>query len=188
MGMFDSFLNPGNGYKKGQDQLDKYYQEGQGYLKPYNQYGMDAYGDYSGAMKNLLDPAALEASWINSYSESPSAKNAEDIAQQHGLNAASSMGMMGSNSALNAIQSGTSQIGLNDRQNYMNDLMSKYTAGLGAAGNIFGTGASAAGAMSNNAMNMGRDSAQMAYGQQNAGGNLFGNMMGTAAGVGSWFI
>ena len=75
--MFDSFLNPQKGYQKGQDQLNKYYRDAQGNLQPYNANGQSAYGDYSGAMKRLLDPAALEAEWTKGYSESPSAKNAE---------------------------------------------------------------------------------------------------------------
>ena len=182
MGWLDSFLHPEKGYEKGQQQLDKFYNQGQGYLQPYNQFGQNAYGDYSGAMKKLLDPAALQADWVKGYSESPAAKNAEAMAQQHGLDAASSMGLMGSNTALQATQAGTTQIGLNDRQNYLNDLMQKYMAGTGIAGNIFGTGAGAAGSMANNAMNMGGNSAQMAFGQQNAPGNLFGQLLGTGIG------
>lgn len=181
-GKFKSFMHPEKGYEKGQEQLDKYYQQGQGYLNPYNQYGQQAYGNYSGAMNKLLDPAALQAEWEKGYKESPSAKYAEGLAQQHGLDAASGLGLMGSNSALSAIQGGTAQIGLDDRQRYMDNLMQKYMAGAGIAGNIFGTGANAAGNMSNNAMNMGQNSAQMAFGQQNAPGNLFGNLLG--AGIG----
>lgn len=180
--MADSFLHPEKGYEKGQDQLNKYYNQGQGYLNPYNQFGQSAYGNYSDAMKRLLDPAALEGDWIKGYSESPSAKNAEGMAQEHGLDAASGLGLMGSNTALNAIQGGTTQIGLDDRQNYLNDLMQKYMAGAGIAGNIFNTGANAAGSMANNAMNMGNNSAQMAYGAQNAPGDLFGKLVGTGIG------
>jgi|ERR1043166_5156195 hypothetical protein len=182
-GKLDSFLHPEKGYQKGQEQLDKYYQQGQGYLNPYNQFGQSAYGNYSDAMKRLLDPAGLQAEWVKGYSESPSAKNAEAMAQQHGLDAASGLGLMGSNTALGAIQGGTTQIGLDDRQNYLNDLMQKYMAGAGIAGNIFNTGAGAAGSMANNAMNMGNNSAQMAYGQQNAPGDLFGKLLGTGIGA-----
>jgi hypothetical protein len=134
-------------------------------------------------MKRLLDPAALQAEWIKGYNESPSAKNAEAMAQEHGLNAASGLGLMGSNTALNAIQGGTTQIGLDDRQNYLDNLMQKYLAGAGIAGNIFNTGAGAAGTMSNNAMNMGNNSAQMAFGKQNAPGDLFGKLLGTGVGL-----
>lgn len=184
MGLFDDlFGDPGEGYSKGQEQLDKYYKESQNYLDPYNQFGKDAYGNYSGAMKKLLDPAALEAEWTKGYSESPSAKNAEAMAQEHGLNAASALGLMGSNTALDAIQGGTTNIGLNDRANYLNHLMEKYLAGAGIAGNIFNTGANVANQMSNNAMNMGNNSAQMAFGKQNASGDLMSSLLG--AGIGA---
>jgi len=182
VGMADSFLHPEKGYQKGQEQLDKYYQQGQGYLDPYNKYGQAAYGNYSDAMKRLLDPAGLQAEWMKSYTESPTAKYTEGLAQEHGIDAASGLGLMGSNTALNAIQGGTTQIGLADRQNYLNDLMQKYMAGAGIAGNIFGTGAGAANNMSQNAMNMGNNSAQMAYGAQNAPGDLFGKLLGTGIG------
>lgn len=178
MGMFSSFFHPERGYEKGQEQLDKYYAQGQGYLNPYNQFGQSAYGDISTAMRNLMDPTALNAKWIQSYTESPQAKQAEALAQEHGLSAASGLGLMGSGTALDALQSGTSQIALNDRQNYLNDMMQKYMAGVGIGQNIFGTGANAAGQMGQNAMNMGQNSAQMAYGKENAQGNLFGNLLG----------
>lgn len=174
-------------YKKAQEQLQKYYQESQGYLKPYNQYGQDAYGDYSGAMKRLLDPAALQNDWVKGYTESESAKNAAELAKQNGLDAASSMGLMGSNTALNALQGGTSKIALDDRQNYLDNLMQKYLAGAGIAGNIFNTGANSANQMAQNAMNMGGNSAQMAFGQQAAPGNMMMNMMGALPGMAGSF-
>ncbi len=183
MGMFDSFLHPEEGYKKAQNELDKYYNQGQGYLSPYNQYGQNAYGNYSNAMQRLLDPAALQNDWIKGYTESESAKNATDIAKQSGLDAASSMGLMGSNTALNALQGGASKIALDDRQNYLDNLMQKYLAGAGIAGNIFNTGANSANAMTTNAMNMGQNSAQMAYNRQNAPGNLMGGLLGMGVGL-----
>lgn len=188
-----SFLHPEKGYQKGQNELDKYYNQSQDYLQPYNQFGQDAHGNLSEVMKRLLDPQALQSDWTKGYDESESAKNAERMAQEHGLDAASSMGLMGSNTALNAIQNGTTQIGLNDRQNYLDNLMQKYLAGAGIAGNIFSTGANAAGAQSTNAMTMGGNSAQMAYGKQNAPGDLFGKLLGTGigaatGGAGGWSL
>lgn len=202
MGLFDmvdSFLNPQEGYKKGQQQLDKYYNQsknlfdqGQSYLQPYNQFGQNAYGNLSSAMQKLLDPAALEGEWIKGYNESPSAINATELAKQEGLDAASSMGLLGSNTALNALQGGASKIALNDRENYLDNLMQKYLAGTGIASNIFNTGAGAASTMSGNAMNMannamtmGGDSAQMVYGEKNAPGDLFGKLLGTGIGAGA---
>lgn len=187
MSWISSFLHPERGYQKGQEQLDKYFQQGQGYLQPYNQFGQNAYGNINEAMQALLNPEALQSKWIQGYEESPAAKQAESMAQEHGLNAASSMGIMGSTPALQAIQAGTSEIGMNDRQNYLDNLMQKYLAGVGIGQNIFGTGASAASGMSSNAMNMGQNSAQMAYGKENAPGDLFSKLLGSGVGlVGSY--
>jgi hypothetical protein len=183
MSWLSSFLHPGKGYEKGQAELDKYYNQGQGYLNPYNQNGQQQYGNLNDIIKNLMDPTELNKKWTESYTESPQAKQAEAMAQEHGANAASTMGLMGSNTALNATQAGTTQIGLDDRKNYLDDLMNKYMQGAGLSQGIYGTGANAAGQMSNNANQMGQNSAQMAFGKQNAGGSMFANLLG--AGIGA---
>lgn len=183
MNWLSSFLHPEKGYEKGQEQLDKYYGQAQGALDPYNQNGQQQYGNLNEYIKNLMDPAALQAKWTQGYSESPSAIQAEKMAQEHGLNAASSMGLMGSNTALNATQAGTTQIGLDDRQNYLDNLMKKYLAGAGISQDVYGTGANAASGMSNNAMNMGQNSADMQYGKQSAGGNMLSGLIGQGIGL-----
>lgn len=197
MSWLSSFLHPERGYQAGQEQLDKYFDQSkdyfnqaQGALQPYNQQGQDQYGNLNDYIKSLMDPQALQDKWASGYKESEAAKNAEARATQHGLDAASSMGLMGSNTALNAVQAGTSEIGAQDRQNYLDNLMQKYLAGAGLAQGIYGTGASAAGGMSSNAMgmgqnamNMGQNSAQMAFGQKNAPGSLFGNILGAGVGL-----
>lgn len=183
MSWLSSFLNPGKGYEKGQEQLDKYYQQAQGSLQPYNNQGIEQYGNLNNYIQNLMNPEALQSKWASNYSESPAAIQAEKMAQEHGLNAASSMGLMGSNTALNALQSGTSQIGLNDRQNYLDNLMQKYLAGANLSQGIYGAGANAATGMSNNAMNMGQNSAEMAYNKENSGGNMLGGLIGLGGGI-----
>lgn len=195
MSMLSSFLHPERGYKKGQQQLDNYYNQSkdfynqaQGYAQPYVNQGQTAYNEIHPAMQALLDPQALQDKWASGYKESEAAKNLESMAQEHGLNAANSMGLGGSSTALNAIQAGTSQIGAQDRQTYLDNLMQKYLAGTGIGQNLYNTGASAAGQqgqnamnMTNNAMNMGQNSAQMAFGQQNAPGNMLNNVIQGAA-------
>lgn len=183
MSWLSSFLHPEKGYEKGQEQLDKYYNQSQGYLNPYNQQGQQQYGNLNDIIKNLMDPTSLNKKWIDSYSESPQALQAEKMAQEHGLNAASSMGLMGSNTALNATQAGTTQIGLEDRQNYINDLMNKYMQGAGLSQGIYGTGANAAGQMSNNANQMGQNSSEMAYGKENSGGNMLAGLIGLGGSI-----
>ncbi len=197
MSWLSSFLHPDKGYKAGQNELDKYFNQSKDYynqanqsLQPYNQQGQDQYANLNEYIKNLMNPEELQNKWAAGYSESPAALQAEKMAQEHGLNAASSMGLMGSNTALNATQAGTTQIGLDDRQNYLDNLMQKYLAGAGLSQGIYGTGAGAAGqqsqnamGMGQNAMNMGQNSAQMAFGQKNAPGSLFGNILGAGVGL-----
>jgi len=197
MSWLSSFLHPGKGYEKGQEQLDKYYgqsqdlyNQAQGYQQPYNQNGMDQYSNLNDYIKNLMDPQALQDKWAKGYTESESAKNAENMAQEHGMNALSSMGLMGSNTGINAVQKGTTQIGLDDRQNYLDNLMQKYLAGAGLVQGAYGTGANAANSMSQNAMNQGQNamtqgqnSAGMAYGKQNAGGNMLSSLIGQGVGL-----
>ena len=56
----------------------------QDYLSPYNTQGQSIYPEYSGAIKNLLNPAALEAEWMQGYETSPSAKYAIEDAMYSG--------------------------------------------------------------------------------------------------------
>jgi hypothetical protein len=183
MSWLSSFLHPEKGYQAGQQQLDKYYDQAQGNLQPYNQNGQDQYANLNEYIKNLMNPEELQNKWASGYTESPQAQQAQTMAQEHGLNAANSMGLMGSNTALNATQAGTTQIGLNDRQNYLDNLMQKYLAGAGLSQGVYGTGASSAGQMGQNAMNQGQNSAQMSFGQQNAPGSMFGNVLGAGLGL-----
>lgn len=197
MSWLSSWLHPNKGYQAAQQQLDKYFDQTKNYYdqanqatQPFVNQGQDAYAGLSDSMKALLDPQALQDKWMSGYKESEAAKNAEGMAQEHGLDAASSMGLMGSSAGLNAIQNGTSQIGAQDRQQYLDNLMQKYLAGTGIAQGIYGTGANAAGQqgqnamnMGQNAMNMGQNAAQMAYGSTNAQGDLFGKLLGGAAGM-----
>jgi hypothetical protein len=177
MSWLSSFLHPEKGYQAAQDQLEKYYQQAQQQYQPFIQQGQEAYGGLSEAMKALLDPQALQDKWASGYQESDAAKQLESMAQQQGLGAASSMGLMGSSPALQAIQSGTSGIVAQDRQRYLDDLLNKYQAGIGIGQNIYGTGATAANQFGQNAMNMGHNSAQTAFGAQNAPGDILSKLL-----------
>lgn len=183
MSWLSSFLSPGKGYEAGQDELNKYYNQSQGYLTPFMNQGNDQYGTLNDIIKNLTDPTELNKKWTESYTTSPEALQAEKMAQESGLNAANAMGLMGSNTALNTIQTGTTQIGLNDRKNYLDDLMNKYMQGAGISQGLYNTGANAAGQLSNNATQMGNNSAGLAYGKTNAGGNMLSGLIGQGIGL-----
>lgn len=175
--MIDSFFSPGNAYKKAGKKMEQYYNQGQGYLQPYNQHGTDQFQRLMEQANALNDPAALQAKWASGYSMSPQAQQLQQKATSSGLDAASSMGLMGSSTAVNNIQNSAGEIMQNDRQKYMDDLMQKYMASIGIGQNMYGTGANAAGAMSNNAMNMGGEMGNIAFNKQNAPGQMFGNLL-----------
>lgn len=179
IGMLQSFLHPERGYKKAGEALMPYYREAQGALSPYVQQGGEAYGNLSGAMNALLNPADLHNQFAQSYEESPYAKQLQDMAMNRGLNAASSMGLLGSTPALQSLQAGTTGIANAARDQYINDLTSKYLQGASLAQGIYGTGASAAGQLGSQAMNMGGAMGNLAYGRANAPGQLFENLLKT---------
>lgn len=181
MSWLSSFLHPERGYNKARDEYNKYYDQAQMYQQPFLDNATGAYGGLSEAMKALLDPQGLQDKWASGYEESDAAKNAENMATQHGLNAASSMGMLGSTPALQALQTGTSNIVSADKQHYLDDLMKKYLSGIGIGEDIYGVGASSAGQMGQNAMTNAQRIAEMVYNSTNAPGQTFGNIAGMGA-------
>ncbi len=185
-GIFNNMMNdPSEGYRKAGEQMDKYYKDAQGHLQPYNQNGQSQFGRLTNQANELNDPVALQNKWAQSYQMSPQAQQQLAQAKESGMGAASQMGLMGSSAAVNNIQNSAGNIMQNDRQSYMNDLMQKYMQSIGIGQNLYGTGASAAGGMSTNAMNQGQNMAGMAYGEQNAPGEAYGKIAGglTNAGI-----
>jgi hypothetical protein len=192
--MFESFMNPQNGYKAAERPVneanaksEQYYRDAQGNLQPYSNNGMAQFQRLMEQANALNNPAELENKWASGYSESPYAKMLQQKASNSGLDAASSMGLMGSSAALNNIQQSSGDIMQSDRQNYMNDLMNKYMASIGIGQNLYGIGANAAGQMSNNAMNQGQNEinfgnnmAGLEYNRENAPGDMFGKLAGLA--------
>lgn len=194
MGLFDlgvgglyrgakSFMNPGKGYEKAQDQYDNYYNQSQDYLQPYNQNGQDIYPELRDATSNLLNPMSLMDKFLQDYEMSDAAKFSQNRAHESGLNALSATGMMGSTPGLQALQYGQSEIGAQDQERFIERMINQYLQGASLAQGIYGQGANTAGQQSNNAMTAGNNAASMAYGKQNAPGEMFGNLLGTGAGL-----
>ncbi len=180
MGFFDSLFNPGKGYKKAGEQYEKYYNQAQGYMDPYMQQGKNQMGRLNEAENSLLDPAGLENKWASGYEMSPYAKQMQDQAKGSGMDALSSMGLLGSSTGINTLQQGASNIMNKDRQQYMNDLMDKYKTGIGLGQGMYNTGAGMASNMGTNAMNQGNRMGEAKFGQQNAQGDMFRNMINQA--------
>ena len=63
MSWFSDWLHPGKGYEKGQEELEKYFNQAQGALNPYNQNGMDQYNNLNDYIKKLMNPEQLQNEW-----------------------------------------------------------------------------------------------------------------------------
>jgi hypothetical protein len=179
--MIRSFLHPERGYEKAQEQLGQYYNQGQNYLAPYHQQGQEAYGKLNGAMDQLLNPEQLYGRFAQSYETSPATMAAQERGRNSSLEAASSMGLMGSSAALNALNAQNQDIENNALQDYIKMLTGQYLEGAHLAQGVYGQGANAAGALSNNANMQGQNMGNLAYGKQNAPGQLFNDLLKTGA-------
>lgn len=172
MSWLSEFLHPGNAYDKARQAEEQYYQEAQGYRQPYMEQGQKAGGTLQEMLNKLSNPQELQNEWIKGYETSPYAKQLQEQAQTGGLDAASAMGLGGSSAALSNIQKGSSDIMQKDRDNYLNNIMQKYLAGMGLGESLYGTGANMAGQAAQGAQSMGQDVAGLEYGKNASGRNM----------------
>ncbi len=177
--MINSFLHPEKGYKEAQVPLQQGWNQAQAFQQPYNQQGLGQTGRLNTAENSLLDPTQLENQWTQSYSTSPYAQQLLKQNQANGLDAASQMGLLGSSAALGNIQAGAGNIVDQDRQQFLNDLMQKYLQGIGIGQNIYGVGATTAGNLGTQANTFGQNMAGLKYGETNAPGEQFNNLLKT---------
>ncbi len=177
----DSMFHPEKGYDAASQQFQKMWEEAQKYQQPYQEAGVNQLPSLTGAESALLDPVALQNQWSSTYTMSPYAQQSMMNAKNAGLDTASSMGLMGSSAALNNVQNSASNIMNQDRQQYMNDLMQKYMTGIGLGKDIYGIGASTAGALGQEAMGAGEELGKAAYGSKTAQGESLKQMMSLAA-------
>ncbi len=178
----DYMGNKKKGYDAARDEMARYWDEAKGYEKPYWQNGIDQSQRLNTAENRLLNPADLENEWASQYEQSPYAKNLLDENRGQGLDAASSMGLMGSSGALNNIQQGAGRITSADRQQFLNDLMRKYITGIGIGQNMYNNGAQAGNTLAQGAMHQGDEQAGLKFGSATANGQMWQNMMGTLSG------
>jgi hypothetical protein len=188
MSWLSNLLHPGRAYDKAKETSKNYYNQAQNQLNPYSQGGIAANDKLNQLFDALSNPGKLQDEWSKGYAESPYAKQLEQGSIDKGLNAAGSMGLMGSSAALNNIQEEGSDIMNKDRQQYMNDMMQKYLAGLGIATNQFNTGAGAAGQQSQNAMNQGANEAGLDFGKSNAGSNMLMQLINSITQGGNQYL
>jgi hypothetical protein len=179
-GYIQSFLHPENAYNKAGEAENAGWNEAKNYQDPFWQGGKDQYGRLNQATGDLMDPQKLQDQWSKGYEQSPYAQQLLSQNKTSGLDAASSMGLMGSSAAMGNIQQGAGQIVAKDRQQYMDDMMKKYMAGIGLGQNLYGIGAQTGQNLGQQSMTHGENQAGLQYGASAAPGKLFGQAIGTA--------
>lgn len=181
MGIFD-FLTGANAYGDAGNTLSDYYGQAMGQLQPYQQAGQNALAPYMQAGQALMNPGQLENQWMQSYNESPMAQQEQLQARQQGMGLAESMGLGQSTPAMQAVNQSVSNIGAQDRNTFMDNMMQKYLAGTGIMQNIYGTGANASNVLAQLLAQEAGSQANMTYGQEEAGPSMLGGLVGTLAG------
>lgn len=175
--MVSSFLHPEKGYDEAEKEFRKFWDEAKGQMQPFIDHGKDQYGTLSGAENDLLHPETLLNKWMNNYKTSEYANKSMANAKEGGLNAASSMGLLGSSSALGNIQNSASEIMNKDRSEYLKDLMEKYMGGVKVGQDIYNTGADTAKHFGTLAHGFGQDIGGARGNAVNAPGNTLGNIL-----------
>lgn len=179
MSWLSGLLHPKRAYDKAAQISQQGYNQAQGYMSPYYNAGIGA-NDFLTQQRDMLsNPAGLENKWAQSYETSPYAQQLQTQAMDSGMNAAGSMGLLGSSAALGNLQQGASNIMNADRQQYMQDLMQKYLTGVGIGQGQFNTGAGMAANMGQNAIGNANTQAGLAFGGQNAGPNMLMQLLST---------
>lgn len=181
--MLKSFMNPGQPYEDAAQEAQRAWLEAQGFQKPFQQAGLGQVGNLQTASDQLLHPDQMENQWAQGYETSPYALDALGRSKDIGLDAASSMGLLGSSSALENIQRTGSSIMSGDRRNYLQDLIQKYLAGVQNSQNLFNTGAGVGQNLGQDALRTGENLGQARYGASAAPGEMFGKLLGLGAGA-----
>lgn len=168
-------------YRKAQREMERKWREAQEFQRPYRDAGIGQLDTLKGAESNLLDPSKMLADWMGKYQQSPYAKKSFENAREAGLNAASSQGLLGSSAATQNIQNSSSDIMNADRNEFLQNLMQKYMAGVGIGQNIYNKGADVAGNLGNQAISVGGNTADMQYGASAAKSNYMKDLLGMGA-------
>jgi hypothetical protein len=181
MSWLTEFLHPGGAYKGAGQKEEEGYNQGVGFRQPYMDFGTGAGKSLQEIWDQLQNPGKLQDEWSQGYKESDYAKQLEAANTAQGMDQASELGLGGSSAALSNVQHGAGDIVAKDRQNYMNDLMQKYMAGIGIGTNMFNTGADTANKGAEGAQRHGEWQGQNTYNQQSAGRNQLMQLMSIMA-------
>ncbi len=181
--------------QQGMQNQQQQYDQGLGYLNPYQQAGTQALGQYQGYLNQFQDPNQYYNNVMSNYQQSPAAQFQIQQGEQSANRAAAAGGNVGTPAEQKALMQYSQGVSNQDMQQYFNNQMgisNQYGQGLG---NLMNQGFGAAGQMNQNRMGLGdaignwyQNMGQNAmYGQQAQNQGLFGGIGGILGGIGSLF-
>lgn len=147
---------------KGINSIKDYTDQATGKLDPYNQAGQNALGNYQKILSELGDdPAAFRNKIMEGYSASPEAQEKINSGMNTVKSQMAQMGLGGSGDEYQAMYDHAKKTINEDQNDYYNGITGLYGQALKGYGNIFGTGAQAAGQQGGYLANAGEDVASM---------------------------
>lgn len=178
----------GNEIQQGINSLNQQYGYGQKVLQPWEQQGLNAFGQYGSAINSMANPSQFYSNIMNQYQMSPAAQFQEQQGQQAMNQAAAASGTLGSGGAQKALDQYSQGVAAQDQNQYFGNVMGINNQYLGGLQNQYGTGFGAANALNENYMNLGNNLAQM-YGnlgqaQYGADQSMYGGLQGLLGAAG----
>lgn len=142
------FGNSGKPYKDYSKELQRYYEQAQGYQNPFWQAGSGAIPQFQQWLQSQQDPSGFINKLMGQYQESPFAKFQQQQGIRAGQNAGSASGLTGSTPLTQFMQENAQNISSQDMQNWLGNVLginTQYGAGLGG---MMGMGQNAANSLS----------------------------------------
>lgn len=186
-----------NQIQQGINALNQQYGSGQQVLQPWEQQGLNAFGQYGSAINGMSNPSQFYSNIMNQYQMSPAAQFQEQQGQQAMNQASAASGTLGSGGAQKALDQYSQGVASQDQNQYFGNVMGINNQYLGGLQNQYGTGFGAANALNENYMGLGNQLAAMYgnLGESQLGGqsSMYGGLqnligMGAASGPGQQML
>jgi hypothetical protein len=180
-----------NSIGQGINSANNSFNQGIGYLNPYNQGGQQAFGQLGSSLNSMANPGGYVNNLMQQYQTSPMAKFQMNAEQQTMNNSSAAGGMLGSPQEQQQMAQYAQGLTSQDMQNYIGNAMNVNQQYLGGLSGMAGMGLNAASNMNQNRMGLGNTLANMyanqGLAQQSGQNSIAGGIGGVLSGITSMF-
>jgi hypothetical protein len=182
------FGDPSEPYKKAGEQYEKYSDKSAGYQKPFYYAGKGAIPKYQNWLKSMSDPSQFINNLTNQYQTSPQEQYAQQQAMRAGQNMGSATGMTGSTPLLMQEQENSGNIANQYQQEWLKNVLGINTEYGGGLSHLMGVGQGSGNQLSNIYNMLGKNMAEMEYGQSHAEQQQMNDLLGLLLGGGAGYL